>query len=79
MPHCTAVEQMAKELGVISHLLCAVTLLGNSIAIFAFDATTQEGVHINTRVITTEAKQPVCAINELPGGCVKDYANHVIE
>ena len=79
VPHRTTVEQMAKELGVISQLQCAEALLANSNVTIAFDATTQEGVHINALVITTETKTLVCAIDELPGGCAKDYANHIIE
>ena len=79
VPHRTTVEQMAKEVGVISHLQCAEALLANSNATLAFDATTQEGVHIYAIVITTETQTLACAIDELPGGCAKDYANHIIE
>ena len=54
VPHRTTVEQMTKELRAISQLQCAEALLADSNATLAFDATTQEGVHINALVITIE-------------------------
>ena len=53
--------------------------LANSNAPLAFDATTQEGVHTNAIVITTETQTLAYAIYELSGGCAKDYANHILE
>ena len=47
VPHCATVEQMAKQLEVISQLQCAEALLANSTVTLAFDARTQGGVHIN--------------------------------
>ena len=79
VPHRTTVEQMARELGIISQLQCAEALVGNNNATIAFDATTQEGVHINALIITTETQTLACAIDELPGGCAEDYSNHIVD
>ena len=68
VPHCTTVEQMAKEFGVIFHLQFTEALLASSNVTLAFDATAQEGVHINAVVITREAQTPACAIDNLYEG-----------
>eukprot|EP00112_Aurelia_sp_Birch-Aquarium-sp1_P020961 Seg5518.2 transcript_id=Seg5518.2/GoldUCD/mRNA.D3Y31 product="hypothetical protein" protein_id=Seg5518.2/GoldUCD/D3Y31 len=70
---------MAREWGVISQLQCAEALVADNNATIAFDATTQEGVHINALIITTETKTLACAIDELPGGCAEDYSNHIVD
>jgi hypothetical protein len=50
----SAVELMARELGAISELQTAETILENDNVTMGFDATTQEGVHINSIHFTTE-------------------------
>ena len=47
-------ESMARELGVISELQAAEAILANENCTPGFDATTQEGVHINSIHFTTE-------------------------
>ena len=42
-----------------------------------FDATTQDGVHINSVHVTTETTCCVVAIDTLPGGTAEDYCKHV--
>ena len=44
-----------------------------------FEATTQEGVHLNTIHITTKSDWYVLTIDKLPGGTAEDYENHVYE
>ena len=47
IPQRSAVELMATELGAISELQTAETIIENDNVTVGFDATTQEGVHIN--------------------------------
>jgi hypothetical protein len=42
-----------------------------------FDATTQEGVHVNSVHITTITDTCVVAIDQLPGGTADDYRSHI--
>nr|XP_047125514.1 uncharacterized protein LOC124807570 [Hydra vulgaris] len=42
-----------------------------------FDATTQEGVHVNAVHLTTESVCMVVAIDQLPGGTAYDYKSHI--
>jgi hypothetical protein len=44
----------------------------------AFDATTQDGVHVNSIHITHDSKCSVLSLDLLPGGTAVDYATHVI-
>ena len=64
---------MARELGIISDFQAAELLLQNQDVTLGFDATTQEGVHINSVHITTKENSHVLAINQLPGGTAEDY------
>ena len=66
---------MARELGVIAELLVAETLIGNKHSTFGFDATTQEGQHVNSIHFTTEGRY--LAVDELPGGTAADYHCHI--
>jgi len=79
IPHRTGVELMARELGVISDLQCVDTILKNENLTLGFDATTQEGVHINS-VHVTFANSPckVIAIDQLAGGLAIDYQDHIV-
>ena len=44
-----------------------------------FDATTQEGTHVNSIHFTTKTGCVAAAVDELPGGTAADYANHVTQ
>lgn len=77
VPHRNTVEQMARELGAISDLQTAEVAMTTENLTLGFDATTQEGVHINSIHLTTKTKFFVVAIDQLPGGTVEDYAEHV--
>ena len=46
--HRTTVEIMTRELGVIADLQVGELLMSSDNLTVGFDATTQEGVHINT-------------------------------
>ena len=69
IPHRSTVESMARELALIAH---KNSTLG-------FDATTQEGVHVNEIHFTTEKDCYSAAIDELPGGTAEDYSMHIFD
>ena len=54
IPHRTTVEIMTRQLGLICNLQAAEVLSANGNCTHGFDATTQEGVHINEIHITTK-------------------------
>ncbi len=68
---------MPRELGVFAQLQISSEILTHPNCTIAFCATTQEGVHINAALITTEKSAFVVAIDQLPGGTAEDYANHI--
>ena len=77
IPHRTTVEQMVHELGVISDLQAAEIAFSTKNLTLGFDATTQEGVHVNSVHFTTESACMVVAIDKLAGGTAYDYQNHI--
>ena len=77
VPHRTTVEQMARELDATADLKAAEIAMKTSDLTIGFDATTQEGVHINSVHFTTKEECEVIAVNELAGGTADDYCEHV--
>ena len=79
IPHRTTVEIMTRELGLICNLQAAEVLSANGNCTLGFDATTQEGVHINEIHITTKMECHVIALVELPCGTAEDYVLHIVD
>ena len=79
IPQKTTVELMARELGALSELQAATTILRSDNVTVGFDATTQEGAHVNTVHFTTTTQCCVAALDQLPGGTAADYAEHVVD
>ena len=77
IPNRTTVEQMARELGIIANLQSSELVMKTKD--IGFDATTQEGVHVNSIHFTTKEDTNVIAVDELPGGTTEDYHNHVCD
>ena len=77
IPHRTTVEQMTRELGIIADLQTSEMAMKVADLTLGFDATTQEGTHINSIHFTTRKECEVVAVDELPGGTADDYHNHV--
>lgn len=77
IPCRSSVEQMARELGVIAELQAAQTAMVTKDITLAFDATTQEGVHVNAIHFTTQDECIVVAIDQLAGGTSDDYETHI--
>ena len=78
-PSRSSVEMMARELGAVAELHTAEMILSNKDSTVGFDATTQEGTHINEVHFTTKSECTSAAVDELAGGTVNDYANHICE
>ena len=77
VPHRNTVELMARELGVVSDLMSAEVLIEHENITLGFDATTQEGVHVNSVHFTTNDKAYIVAVDQLPGGTAEDYFLHI--
>ena len=77
IPSRSSVEMMVRELGAVAELQAVEMILANKDSTIGFDATTQEGVHINEVYFTTRNKCVAAAVDELPGGMAEDYANHI--
>lgn len=79
VPKRATVEAMTRELGAISDLQTAEALLTNTHCTLGFDATTQEGIHLNSIHFTTKENCYVVAVDELPGGSAEDYQIHICD
>nr|XP_047144092.1 uncharacterized protein LOC124817731 [Hydra vulgaris] len=77
IPQRSTVEQMARELGSISDLQAAEWAISNNNLTLGFDATTQEGVHVNSVHLTSKNKCQVIALDQMPGGTADDYEKHI--
>lgn len=77
VPIRATVKQMARELGVIADLQSSEIAIKTKDITVGFDATTQEGVHVNSIHFTTKTDSNVIAIDQLPGGTTDDYHHHV--
>lgn len=79
VPHRNTVEMMTRELGVISDFQASELFMESHDLTLGFDATMQEGVHINSVHITSPTACHVLAIDQLAGGTAEDYALHINE
>ena len=79
VPQRSTVEFMARELGVVSDVIAAEILITDEDLTLGFDATTQEGIHVNSIHFTSKGKCYVLAIDQLPGGTPEDYESHITE
>ena len=77
VPSRSTIETMVRELGVLSDYQSCSIMLRESDLTLAFDATTQEGRHLNAIQVTTPAQCLVIGVDELPGGTANDYAAHI--
>ena len=80
IPSRSSIENMVLEMGVISGLQTAETIHDVEDVTMGFDATTQEGVHVNSVHVTLKVS-PGCmviALDRLPGGTAQDYHDHVV-
>ena len=77
IPVRQTVEQMARELGIASDYVVANFLLTNKSMTLGFDATTRNGVHINSIHLTSPSACYIMAVDHLVGGTSQDYACHI--
>ncbi|KAK2168746.1 hypothetical protein LSH36_14g00031 [Paralvinella palmiformis] len=68
IPHRSTVEAMVRELREIGDRQTAEAILDNWDCTLGFDATTQEGIHLNSIHITTQGDCYVIAADKLAGG-----------
>ena len=52
-------------------------VMTNTDLMLGLDATTQEGVHINSVHITSKYECNVIAVDQLAGGTAEDYMHHI--
>ncbi|XP_013393414.1 uncharacterized protein LOC106161101 [Lingula anatina] len=78
-PKRSAVELMARELGAIAELQASEMVLREENVTLGFDATTQEGTHVNSIHFTTKKECFSAAIDVLAGGTADDYASHICQ
>jgi hypothetical protein len=76
LPSRSTIQQMALELGVWSDKEAAELLYASTNVALGFDATTQDGIHINVIYMTANGKCCVLSLEQLPGGTSHDYASH---
>ena len=70
---------MTRELGSISDLQAAEAIMANKNTTLGFDATTQEGQHVNSSHVTPENSCYAVAVDELLGGTAQDYSAHICD
>ena len=77
LPSRTTIERMQIELGVISDLRAAEFLYNTDNVTIGFDATTQDGIHVNAINLHNSDTEFTIALDELAGGTSDDYCDHV--
>jgi hypothetical protein len=75
-PSRSTIQQMALEIGTWSDIQACELLFDNSNITLGFDATTQEGIHVNVIYMTVGEKCYVLSLEQLPGGTAHDYSSH---
>ena len=79
MPTRTTVNRMVGELGFLSDYVTADAVLNSTNATLIFDATTQDGIHVNCILLSTSDSCHLVSIKQLPGGTAKDYKKQVCD
>ncbi len=72
-------EMMVREMGAISDYEVGEFLTNNDSLTLGFDATTQEGIHVNEIHVTSQKHCLVISLDRLAGGTAEDYALHIDE
>ena len=70
---------MTRELGSISDLQAAEAIMANKNTTLGFDATMQEGQHVNSSHVTPENSCYAVAVDEPPGGTAQDHSAHICD
>ena len=77
VPQRSTIEMMCRELGAIADFQAAEYMLQQKNMTVGFDATTQEGVHINSVHVTSPDECHIIAVDPLAGGKAEDYEVHI--
>ncbi|ELU15948.1 hypothetical protein CAPTEDRAFT_190637, partial [Capitella teleta] len=78
VPSRSTIERMGVELGTFSDIQAGDFLYNETNLTLGFDATTQEGVHVNSIHVTSPDVCIVLSLEQLPGGTAEDYSWHII-
>ena len=76
-PCVSTVNNMSRELYILSNYFASQFIFDNHNITLGFDATTQEGVHVNCIYVTNGTSVHVIDIDQLPGGTAVDYCDHI--
>ena len=68
---------MAGELGFICDYQTVEAVIQTENVTIMFDATTQDGMHVNCISITTPTSSHLVSVEQLPGGTAVDYKQHI--
>ena len=79
VPCMSTVNNMLREVSVLSSLFTVKFMLDRSVLRIGFDATTQEGVHVNCLYIGDKYDIRIIDMRELPGGAASDYVKHITD
>ena len=78
-PSRSAVEIMAREIGIMAYYQVAEFILNQANVTLGFDATTQGDAHVNSVHVTSKESCRIIALDKLAGGTAEDYENHITE
>ena len=71
--------RMIGELGFLSDHQTAEAVIASNDATLIFDATTQDGKHVNCILLSTDESCHLVSIQQLAGGTAEDYCNHICD
>ena len=73
----TTTYRLVGELGFLADYKTAEAILTAGMSTLIFDATTQDGVHINGIMLTTQSSTFLVSMQQLAGGTANDYKEHI--
>ena len=77
-PSKSCIKRMAREMGVISHLQGAESILSSKNSTVSWDGTSLKGHHLNEVHISTEKENIVLGVSQLAGGKADDYSGDIL-
>lgn len=71
------VYRMVGELGFFSDIKTVNAILNAEDCTLIFDATTQDGIHVNCVLLTTPSSSHLVSLEHVAGGTAEDYKQHI--
>ena len=78
VPSISSICRIAREMGIISDLQTASSMISNNNNTFAWDSTPIDGKHINEAHINTKEGSFTIGLSSLPGGKAVDYHQSIM-